>query len=179
MQAFSRGKHFLENGNKFPSRSVIIEGKKGATLSKIRSIGGMKMMFEKSCGAIVYRKHHGNIELLLIQNQNCGHWSFPKGHVESGETEAETAIREIKEETGIDVILDTSFRRVVTYAPRKETTKDVIYFLAKATTYDYVPNEDEIARIKWVEINHAEEILSYDNIRQLVTQAKPIIKDSY
>ena len=137
------------------------------------------MQFEKSCGAIVYRKHHGNIELLLIQNQNCSHWSFPKGHVEKGETEEETAIREIKEETGIDVILDTSFRKVVTYAPKKEITKDVIYFLAKATTYDYTPREDEIAKIKWVEINHAGEILSYDNIRQLVSQAKTVIKDSY
>ena len=137
------------------------------------------MQFEKSCGAIVYRKHHGNIELLLVQSQNCGHWSFPKGHVEEGETEEQTAIREIKEETGIDVILDTSFRKVITYAPKKETTKDVIYFLAKATSYEYTPQEEEIARIKWVEINHAGEILSYDNVRQLVNQAKAIIKDRY
>lgn len=137
------------------------------------------MQFEKSCGAIVYRKHHGNIELLLIKNQNGGHWSFPKGHMEAGETEEETALREIKEETGIDVILDTSFRKVITYAPKKEITKDVIYFLAKATTYDYTPQEEEIAQIKWVEINHAGTILTYDNVRQLVNQAKGIIKDSY
>ena len=137
------------------------------------------MQYEKSCGAIVYRKFHGNIELLLIKNQNGGHWSFPKGHVEAGETEEETAIREIKEETGIDVILDTSFRRVITYAPKKEITKDVVYFLAKATSYEYTPQEEEIAKIKWVEINHATTILSYDNDRQLVNQAKSVIKDSY
>ena len=59
------------------------------------------MQHEKSCGAIVYRKFHGNIELLLIKNQNGGHWSFPKGHVEEGETEEQTAVREIMEETGI------------------------------------------------------------------------------
>ena len=47
------------------------------------------MQHEKSCGAIVYRKFHGNIELLLIKNQNGGHWSFPKGHVEGAETEEE------------------------------------------------------------------------------------------
>ena len=137
------------------------------------------MQYEKSCGAIVYRKFHGNTELLLIKNQNGGHWSFPKGHVETGETEEETAVREIKEETGIDVILDTSFRRVITYAPKKEITKDVVYFLAKATSYEYTPQEEEIAKIKWVEINHATTILSYDNDRQLVNQAKSIIKDSY
>ena len=56
------------------------------------------MQHEKSCGAIVYRKSHGNTEILLIKHINSGHWSFPKGHMENGETEIETAIREIKEE---------------------------------------------------------------------------------
>ena len=137
------------------------------------------MQHEKSCGAIVYRKFHGNIELLLIKNQNGGHWSFPKGHVEGAETEEETAVREIMEETGISVILYTSFRHVITYAPKKETTKDVVYFLARAVTYDYTPQEEEIAQIKWVEINHAATLLSYDNDRQLVSQAKEQIKNSY
>ena len=137
------------------------------------------MQHEKSCGAIVYRKFHGNIELLLIKHVVGGHWSFPKGHVEGTETEEETAVREIMEETGIQVALDTSFRHVITYAPKKETTKDVIYFLARALTYDYTPQEEEIAQIKWVEINHATSILSYDNDRQLVTLAKEQIKNSY
>lgn len=137
------------------------------------------MQHEKSCGAIIYRKFHGNTELLLIKNQNGGHWSFPKGHVEGDETEEETATREIMEETGISVILDTSFRHVITYAPKKETTKDVVYFLARAVTYDYTPQEEEIAQIKWVEINHATTLLSYDNDRQLVSQAKEQIKNSY
>lgn len=64
------------------------------------------MFHEKSCGAIVYRRFHGNIEILLIKHINSGHWSFPKGHVENGETEMETAKREIMEETSIDVIID-------------------------------------------------------------------------
>ena len=51
------------------------------------------MLHEKSCGAIVYRKSHGNTEILLIKHINSGHWSFPKGHVEGNETEVETAIR--------------------------------------------------------------------------------------
>ena len=71
------------------------------------------MMHEKSCGAIVYRKSHGNIEILLIKHVNSGHWSFPKGHVEGSETEIETAKREIKEETAIDVMIDPTFRETV------------------------------------------------------------------
>ena len=107
------------------------------------------MLHEKSCGAIVYRKYHGNLEILLIKHVNSGHWSFPKGHVEAGETEVETALREIKEETGIDVIIDPTFRETVTYNPRKDSQKVVVYFIAKAKNFDYVRQESEIAEIKW------------------------------
>ena len=137
------------------------------------------MEYEKSCGAIVFRKYHGNTELLLIKSVAGGHWSFPKGHVEPGEAETETAIREVKEETGIDVELNTAFREVVSYSPKRDTTKDVIYFLAKAKNFNYVPQEEEIAQIKWVEINLAHSFLTYDNDKQLLNKAKPLIKDLY
>ena len=133
------------------------------------------MSYEKSCGAVVFRKYHGNIELLLIKHVVGGHWSFPKGHVEAGETEEQTALREIKEETGIDVELITTFREVVSYSPKRDTTKDVIYFLGKAKTFQYTPQEEEIAQIKWVEINLAHSFLTYDNDKQLVNKAKPMI----
>ena len=134
------------------------------------------MTLEKSCGALVFRRFHGNTELLLIKHANGGHWSFPKGHVESGETEEETALREIKEETGIDVIIDPSFREVISYSPKKDTQKDVIYYIARAQNYDYTPQEEEISQIKWVEINRAHTILTYDNDKQLVNKAKQIIR---
>ena len=137
------------------------------------------MSSEKSCGAVVFRKYHGYIELLLIKHVVGGHWSFPKGHVEAGETEEQTALREIKEETGIDVELITTFREVVSYSPKRDTTKDVIYFLGKAKNFQYTPQEEEIAQIKWVEINLAHSFLTYDNDKQLVNKAKPIIRDLY
>lgn len=133
------------------------------------------MLHEKSCGAIVYRKFHGNIEILLVKHVNSGHWSFPKGHVELGETEVETAQREILEETGIEVIIDSSFRETVTYSPKKGTQKIVVYFLAKAKGYDVIPQPDEIADIKWVEIGRAQSVLSYDNDRSIVSKARTII----
>lgn len=135
------------------------------------------MNHEKSCGAIVYRRHHGNIEILLIKHINSGHWSFPKGHVESGETEPETASREIKEETGLDVILDSTFRETVTYFPRKDTQKVVVYFIAKAKNFDYVPQAEEIADIKWVDIGYATTVLTYENDKSIVNKAKKYIRD--
>lgn len=137
------------------------------------------MDYEKSCGAVIFRKYHGNTELLLIKHVIGGHWSFPKGHVESGETEEETAIREIKEETGIDVELCSAFREVVSYSPKRDTTKDVIYFLAKAKNFNYTPQEEEVAQIKWVEINLAYSFLAYDNDKLLLNKARPLIRDLY
>lgn len=137
------------------------------------------MLHEKSCGAIVYRKFHGNTEILLIKHINSGHWSFPKGHVEGEETEVETARREIKEETSIDVIIDPTFRETVTYSPKKDTVKVVVYFLAKAKNVDFVPQEDEIAEIRWVDISYAGNILSYENDRTIVARAKNAIKDNH
>ncbi len=134
-----------------------------------------KMHHEKSCGAIVYRKFHGNTEILLIKHVNSGHWSFPKGHVESGETEVQTAQREIMEETGIDVIIDSSFRETVSYSPKRGTQKVVVYFLAKAKNSDYVPQEEEISEIRWVEIGRAQTVLSYENDKSIVSKAKAII----
>lgn len=133
------------------------------------------MLNEKSCGAIVYRKYHGNTEILLIKHVNSGHWSFPKGHVEKGETEVETALREIKEETGIDVIIDPTFRETVSYYPKKDTQKVVVYFIGKAKNHDYVPQEEEISEVKWVEIGRAGSVLTYENDRSIVNKAKSAI----
>ncbi|HBI85791.1 MAG TPA: DNA mismatch repair protein MutT [Ruminococcus sp.] len=136
------------------------------------------MLHEKSCGAIVYRRFHGNIEILLIKHVNSGHWSFPKGHVEGDETELETARREIKEETGLDVILDQTFRETVSYSPKRDTQKVVVYFLALARNYDYVPQEEEIAEIRWVDIVRANRLLTYENDKTIVAKARAAIKQN-
>ena len=135
------------------------------------------MLHEKSCGAIVYRKSHGNTEILLIKHINIGHWSFPKGHVEGNETEVETAIREIKEETAIDVMIDPTFRETVSYYPKRDTQKTVVYFIGKAKNYDYIPQEEEISEIRWVDIGYASNILTYENDKNIVNKAKTAIKE--
>ena len=133
------------------------------------------MTYEKSCCGIVYRKFHGNTEILLIKHIKSGYWSFPKGHVENGETEEETAKREIKEETGIDVYIDSGFRETVTYSPRKDAKKEVVYFVARARNYDYTPQLEEISEIRWVGIGQAHNLLVYDNDKLIVNKAKSFI----
>ena len=60
---------------------------------------------EKSCGAVVFRKSASKLEFIAVKSKANGHWGFPKGHVETGESEAETAIREVFEETGLRITL--------------------------------------------------------------------------
>ena len=133
------------------------------------------MNYEKSCGAIVYRKYHGNTEILLVRHIKSGYWSFPKGHVEEGETEEETARREIKEETGLDVLLDTGFRETVTFSPRRGTKKTVVYFVGMATSHELVPQQEEISELKWHEIGQAIGVLTYENDKTIVSKAKAFI----
>lgn len=87
------------------------------------------MRKEKSCGAIIYKYVDNELFILLLKH-NLGHWAFAKGHVEDGETEQETAIREIKKETNLDVTINSDFRYVITYSPYEGAIKDVVYFFS-------------------------------------------------
>ncbi|MBQ3009520.1 MAG: NUDIX domain-containing protein [Oscillospiraceae bacterium] len=129
------------------------------------------MKTEKSCGAVVFRKGEKETQILLIKHMNGGHWAFPKGHMEKGETEEETALREILEETGLAVTLDTNYRKVVTYSPRRDVVKDVVYFVAVAQSDKAVAQEGEISQVKWVEMQSAVEHVSYENDKTVLLGA--------
>lgn len=126
---------------------------------------------EKSCGAVVIRRVKGGCLTLLIQHRG-GHWGFPKGHVEARETEAETAIREIREETGLDVELDTGFRQSVVYSPREFIEKEVIYFTAITDRRETVPQPEEIRRADWFTFDEASAQLTHDNDIQILRNAQ-------
>ena len=80
------------------------------------------MQHEKSCGAVVFTRTDKGVKYLLIANLK-GIYGFPKGHVEAGETEEQTALREIREETGLRVTLVPGFRAVDEHLiPEKQDT---------------------------------------------------------
>ena len=89
------------------------------------------MIKEKSCGAVIFKIIDNQI-YFLVEHMKKGHYALTKGHVENNETEVQTAIREIKEETNLDVIIDTNFREVITYSPYEGCIKDVVFFIAQA-----------------------------------------------
>lgn len=105
----------------------------------------------KSCGCIIIE----NNKVLLIQ-QKKGNWGFPKGRVEKNETECETAIREVKEETNLDVkIEDVNKKYVDSYFAKKNEFKEVVFFLAKRIGGEIKPQENEIKKVEWVDLIEA------------------------
>ena len=136
------------------------------------------MVFEKSCGAIVYTIDDKEIKYLLVE-EISGFHSFPKGHMEGEETEEETALREIKEETNLDVELIPGFRVSEQFNPAEKpgVTKQVIYFLAKYT--DEIPcivRPNEVKALKSLAFEEAFNVIEHDNKKELLKQADDYIK---
>lgn len=130
------------------------------------------MIREKSCGAVVYTlEHDQEPHYLLIRHVNGGHWAFAKGHVENNETEAETALREINEETGLQVTLDTTFRVTTEYSPKPDVVKEVVYFVAQAADTTTTRQEVEVTDIAWLPYESARQQLTYPADQAILDQA--------
>jgi len=127
-----------------------------------------RMKREKSCGAVLHRVQDGEEVFLLIQHKNGGHWAFPKGHVEKDETELQTALREIREETGYEAEIDSRFREVVSYSPKEGVMKDVVYFSGKVLSGEEYAQPEEVLHIRWETAGHALQTLTYANDRQIL-----------
>lgn len=122
---------------------------------------------EKSCGAIIF-----NDGKVLVVKQTSGFYGFPKGHVEIGETEKETAIRETKEETGLDIKIISDKRYTQSYIVKENVHKDVVFFIAKLENNNEKRQVEEIEEILWIDINEVENILTYDSLKELWKEAK-------
>lgn len=129
------------------------------------------MKYEKSCGSVLLRRENGIFLTLLIQNKNGGHWAFPKGHTEGGETEHETAIREVREETGLAITINTDFRCVIQYSPAPDITKDVVYFLSVINAAEVHCQEEEIAEARWVPLSEAEKQVTFPQDKSVIRAA--------
>ena len=121
------------------------------------------MIWEKSCGALVLHRKADKFYILMIRHKAGGHRSFPKGHVEEGESEYATALREVMEETASRIAIISDFRSTVTYSPAPGVMKEVVYFLAFTTEESITAREGEIAEVEWVPVEEAEAALTHEN----------------
>jgi 8-oxo-dGTP pyrophosphatase MutT (NUDIX family) len=134
-------------------------------------------MEERSAGAVVFKDgSEGRSYLLLL---NAGHWDFPKGNREEGETELETVLREVGEETGLqNISILTGFRRVIEYYYRrdgKNVHKQVVYLLA-STNEDQVRISGEHQGYGWFSYRDAIKRASYDNSKNTLAEAEKFMR---
>lgn len=130
----------------------------------------MNLKKEKSCGCIIIKDN----KVLLVYEKRRNFWGFPKGHMEDGENEIETALREVKEEVGLDVEIDKEKRYVLNYIIRDEIDKTTVLYLAVPKNEKIIMQESEIENVKWCEFNEALNILTFENWKEMF---KKVISD--
>jgi len=131
---------------------------------------------EKSCGAVVFLKN-SEVNYLLMR-YGAGHWDFVKGNVEPNESEKDTVIRELREETGIvDARFVDDFREKIEYFYRRQGAtihKEVIFFLIETHT-EKVELSFEHVGYTWLNYQHAMEKLTFKNAKDVLQKAHELL----
>ena len=133
------------------------------------------MNYEYSCGAVVFSRMGGEPHYVLVRakDQPEGCHGFPKGHMEAGETEEQTALREIYEEVGLRVRLLPGFRAVTEYALPypPDTRKRVVFFLAEYEGQQTTVQESELAAVTIAPWPQALELTEFADSKRILTEA--------
>ena len=154
-----------------------LENEKEAVISYLSekyNLGKFKQ--EKSCGAVVYnpKKH----SFLIIKMLN-GNWGFPKGHTEDQETDIQTAIREVTEETGINIEILDGFKKSIKYIPFPEVLKKVIFFIGITEEEKVTIDKHEIEDYMWCSYEEALKMITYKPQRDVMESSLQFIKNHY
>ena len=103
---------------------------------------------------------------------------LPSGNMDNGENIYQALIREIKEETNLDVAIDTRFREITTYSPKPEVLKDVIYFIAISKSDDVIIQKSELKASKWLDIHEALGLVTYEDDKKILKKAIKYIENN-
>lgn len=137
------------------------------------------MITERSCGAVVFTREKGTVKYVIIQSKE-GFYGFPKGHMEGAETETETALREIREETGLKVVLLDGFRTEDCHPfTRNGQTrmKNIVYFLAEYADQIPCAQETELNSIHLMDFEMAMKAFQFESSRRILTEAQKFLKE--
>ncbi|MGA2385956.1 MAG: NUDIX domain-containing protein [Candidatus Bathyarchaeia archaeon] len=136
------------------------------------------MLREKSCGAVVFIRDGDDAKYILL-NYAAGHWDFVKGNVEPNESEKQTVVRELQEETSITgAQFLEGFREEIAYFYRRQGVtihKEVVFFLMESYT-DKVQLSFEHVGYVWLDYQHALEKLTFKNSKDVLMKAHDFLK---
>ena len=141
------------------------------------------MKKERSAGAIIFRLENGVPLYLLLHYPSARpkkeYWDLPKGHMEKGEQEKDTVIREVREETGLqDIELFSGFRKEIRYwfqANDQKISKTVAFYLAQ-TKQENITISSEHLGFLWLEYEEARGKLTYENAKQVLKEAHSFLE---
>lgn len=159
-----------------PERTIIYEPRLISLLGKYLPADRYKYVcfYEKSCGAVMYTEKDGIRKFILITNIS-GHIGFPKGHIEMGENEKQTALREVYEETGVRTHIIDGFRESYNYLINGFIKKKAVYYLAPFEEKDIQMDIMEISEYRLCEFEEALSLLNFKHDRDILTKANEFI----
>lgn len=136
-----------------------------------------------SAGGVAFRRVNSEIEVAIVSVKPSLRWQLPKGIVDPGETPEVTAVREVREEAGVDTELLKLIQTVeywyqrVQYGKRIRFHKFVHFYLLKFISGDVADHDHEIAEARWESPGRAIEILAFKSEREVVTKARELIEN--
>ncbi|HLH73866.1 MAG TPA: NUDIX hydrolase [Chloroflexota bacterium] len=138
----------------------------------------LKTARAESEGGVVYRQRDGEIEVVLVGREAQGSWFLPKGTPLRGESREQTAIREVSEETGLEVRILEPITSISYWfmSGRVRIFKTVYYYLMVPTGGDISRHDPEYDRVAWFPIQQALAVLTYANDADVVRRAAELIK---
>lgn len=131
------------------------------------------MKYIKSCGFVVCKQIENENYYLIIKSLN-GDVGFPKGHMEAGENELQTAIRELKEETNVEIRVIDGFRKQIEYRMPKMVgvIKQSVYFLGVCTKDELICQAEEIMEAAFLPYEKALKALTFTQTKDILTSAQ-------
>lgn len=136
---------------------------------------------ERAAGFVLFRIIHAVRQYLLLRHRSGGHWAFPKGRLEFGETEIEAAVREIFEETSINQLYPIpGFRAISNYSFQRNgqrIAKTVAYYLAETDQLE-VSLSTEHTEFQWLGFEDATAELTFDESRRILSDADRLLESS-
>jgi 8-oxo-dGTP pyrophosphatase MutT (NUDIX family) len=136
-------------------------------------VSGLRNARATSAGGVVYRTVDGLTEIVLVHRREPPLWALPKGTPDAGETLEETALRETREETGLEVELEAPIRAITYFFVRGRIRfhKTVHFFLMRPVGGDLTDHDHEFDEVSWFQIEEAEGRMTHATERQVVEQA--------
>lgn len=138
----------------------------------------MPELYEKSCGAVVFTRICGESCYVIIESLE-GYYGFPKGHCEAGETEQETALREVREETGLRVDILPGFRYVDEHPiPSKPgVIKQIVYFAAEYADQKIRFQADELRSARLMTFEEALDAFQWESSKVILHKVNHFLND--